>query len=208
MTNDHRFTGARYIAFEGVEGAGKSTIAKRVADHLEAAGETVLLVREPGGTEVGEKIREILLLTDHHITPRAEAALFAASRAQLVAEIVAPALAEGGWVLSDRSAYSSLAYQAGGRGLGLDEIFDLNDVALDGVWPDLVVLLRIEPGVGVARQSEGDRIGNEAAIFHEKVAQAFDDLAEEEPDRFLVVDASLPEDDVVDAVISYLGVAP
>lgn len=207
MINGSRSADARYVAFEGIEGAGKSTIARRVADHLEAGGETVLLVREPGGTDVGEKIRDILLSTDHPITALAEAALFAASRAQLIAEAVSPALGRGAWVLSDRSAYSSLAYQAGGRGLGPDEVFTLNDIALGGVWPDVVVLLRIDPGAGIARQSEGDRIGNEAALFHENVALAFDDLAEAEPGRFIVVDASLPEDEVVDAVISYLGIS-
>ncbi len=207
MTRENRFADARYIAFEGVEGAGKSTIVERVADRVEATGETVLIVREPGGTDVGEKIRDILLTTDHIVAPRAEAALFAASRAQLIHETVSPALAEGAWVISDRSAYSSLAYQGGGRGLNIEEVFSLNDTALGGVWPDVVVLLRIDPATGLARQSEGDRIGNEAATFHTKVARTFDRLAEAEPGRFIVVDALLPEDQVVEAVLSELGIA-
>jgi dTMP kinase len=207
MSDPSRFSGARYIAFEGVEGAGKSTIADRIAAHLASMGETVVSVREPGGTEAGEKIRAVLLTMDHDVAPRAEAALFAASRAQLIAETVSPALAAGAWVLSDRTAYSSLAYQAGGRGLPLDEVWTLNDIALGGVWPDVVVLLRLEPDEGLSRQRDGDRIGNEGVEFHAKVAAAFDDLAAGEPDRFVVVDASLSVDDVVVAVIDELGLA-
>ena len=112
---------ARYIAFEGVEGAGKSSVAVAVVDRLRARGLDVVSVREPGGTDVGEAIRAILLEGREHPLPRAEAALFAAARAQLIAERVRPALEEGSWVVSDRSAYSSLAYQAGGRGIPLDE---------------------------------------------------------------------------------------
>jgi dTMP kinase len=207
MSDSSRFSGARYIAFEGVEGAGKSTIADRIAAHLASIGEAVVSVREPGGTETGEKIRAVLLTMDHDVAPRAEAALFAASRAQLMTETVSPALAEGAWVLSDRTAYSSLAYQAGGRGLPLDEVWTLNDIALGGIWPDVVVLLRLEPDEGLSRQRDGDRIGNEGVGFHAKVAAAFDDLAAGEPDRFVVVDASLSVDEVVAAVIDELGLA-
>jgi dTMP kinase len=123
----------------------------------------------------------------------------------LISEFVSPALADGAWVLSDRTAYSSLAYQSGGRGLPLDEIWTLNDIALGGVWPDAVVLLRLEPGTGLGRQLDADRIGNEGVDFHRKVAAAFDRLAASEPNRFVVVDASLPVDDVVGNVIDGLG---
>lgn len=197
---------SRYIAFEGVEGAGKSTIVALVADHLLAAGESVVLVREPGGTEVGEDIRKILLGGDHAPVARAEAALFAAARAQLIVEQVAPALEAGSWVLSDRSAYSSLAYQAAGRGLDLADIRKLNDVALGGVWPHLVVLLRLDAEEGLARQSVGDRIGDESGEFHATVARAFDMLAEEEPGRFIVIDATAATPDVVAQVLEALGV--
>jgi dTMP kinase len=207
MNGDNPFADARYIAFEGVEGAGKSTIARLVADHLTGLGERVVRVREPGGSEVGEKIRDVLLTMDHDVAPRAEAALFAASRAQLISEFVSPALADGAWVLSDRTAYSSLAYQAGGRGLPLDQVWALNDIALGGVWPDVVVLLRLEPGAGLGRQLDPDRIGNEGVEFHEKVAAAFDRLAASEPDRFIVVDASRPVEDVVESVIEGLGMS-
>jgi len=205
MSKESRFVDARYLAFEGVEGAGKSTIAALVAEHLTRAGETVVAVREPGGTEAGEKIREILLTMDHDVSPRTEASLFAASRAQLIAEIVSPALADGSWVLSDRSAYSSLAYQAGGRGIPMAEVFALNNIALGGLWPDVVVLLRIDPSGGLARQKDGDRIGNEPSEFHDRVARSFDDLAAAEPEKFIVVNALLPIDQVVQRVLDELG---
>ena len=194
----------RYIAFEGVEGAGKSTVVARVAQHFEDRGATVVLVREPGGTEVGEHIREILLGGEHQPSARAEAALFAAARAQLIIEKVTPALEKGSWVLTDRSAYSSLAYQAVGRGLDLEEIRQLNDIALGGVWPDTVVLLRLEAEAGLSRQAVGDRIGDEPGAFHARVAAAFDMLAAREPDRFVVVDASAPSEEVVAHVIAAL----
>lgn len=197
----------RYIAFEGMEGAGKSTVVRRVANHLRDRGLDVVTVREPGGTEVGEAIRAILL--DGRLVPlaRAEAALFAAARAQLIAEVVVPARERGAWVLSDRSAYSSLAYQAGGRGLPLDEVRRLNDIALGGTWPDVAVLLRIDRARGLERQADGDRIGDEDDAFHDAVVNAFDALAMLEPDRFVVVDASRHVDDVVRDVLERLGVA-
>jgi dTMP kinase len=194
-----------YVAFEGVEGAGKSTVADRIAARLEAQGEPVVRVREPGGTDVGEHIREILLDGEHLPVPRAEAALFAAARAQLVAEKVLPALEAGSWVISDRSAYSSLAYQAAGRGLDLEDVRRLNDIAVGGVWPGVVVLLRTDPEVGLARQEIADRIGDESAVFHRTVADAFDRLAEQEPDRFVVIDASTDLPSVVDEVLAALG---
>jgi len=197
----------RYIAFEGVEGAGKSSVSLRVAEHLRGIGESVVTVREPGGTPVGEAIREILLGGALHPLPAAEATLFAAARAQLVASTVVPALETGAWVLSDRSAYSSLAYQAGGRGLDMDAVRQLNDLALRSVWPDRVVLLRVHHTHGLQRQSVGDRIGDEPAAFHQTVAATFDKLAAAEPDRFVVVDASSALDVVVTSVIAALGLA-
>jgi dTMP kinase len=196
---------ARYIAFEGIEGAGKSTVANRVADHLRTSGVDVVAVREPGGTLVGERIRKILLEDAEGPVPLAEAALFAASRAQLIHDVVKPALAAGSWVLSDRSAYSSLAYQAIGRGLGLERIRELNDIAIDRVWPGRVVLLRLAATDGLARQAVDDRIGGEGEAFHRSVADAFDQLAAAEPDRFLVVDATMTIDEVVVASIEGLG---
>jgi dTMP kinase len=194
----------RSVAFEGVEGAGKSTVVRRVSEHLESLGEEVVVVREPGGTGVGEAIRAILLDGDLHPIPRAEAALFAAARGQLIGEIVIPALARGAWVLSDRTVYSSLAYQAAGRGLPFDEVRTLNDIAIGGVWPGRVVLLRVGSDTGLGRQSVSDRIGDETEAFHEAVATAFDRLAESDPDRFVVVDAERPLSEVLDAVVREL----
>ena len=196
----------RYIAFEGIEGAGKSTVADSVAIHLEALGHSVVRVREPGGTDVGEHIREVLLAGDHQPLAMTEAVLFAAARAQLIAQSVVPALERGSWVLSDRSAYSSLAYQSGGRGLDLADVRTLNDIAIGGIWPDTVVLLRTDAGTGLSRQSVGDRIGDESLEFHQKVADTFGALAAAEPERFVVIDASLPLEDVVTRTIGALRI--
>jgi dTMP kinase len=196
------YTAARYIAFEGIEGAGKSTVSARVADHIRAGGDEVLAVREPGGTDVGERIREILLGDGEPPTPMAEAVLFAASRAQLIESKVRPALAKGTWVVSDRTAYSSLAYQAFGRNLGLDQIRKINDIAIGGLWPGTVVLLKVDTSHGLQRQAVGDRIGDELVEFHERVATGFDTLAAQEPERFLVIDASRSIDAVVADVIA------
>lgn len=204
----HQPARPRYIAFEGAEGAGKSSIVARVEAHLIAIGDRVVTVREPGGTPVGEAIRAVLLDGEVHPGPRSEAALFAAARAELVAEVVVPALDDGAWVLSDRSVYSSLAYQAGGRGLPLEEVRTMNDIALGGVWPDRVVLLRVDRSVGLTRQDAGDRIGDESDAFHDAVVAAFDALAASDPDRFLVVDATQEIDTVVGDVLADLVGAP
>lgn len=189
-----------YVAFEGLEGAGKSTVVVRLAERFRREGHTVVTVREPGGTDLGEGIRSLLLDPRRAIDPWAEAALFAASRAQLAAEIVRPALASGAWVFSDRTVYSSLAYQGGGRQLGIEEVRRLNAAALAGTWPDRVVLLRVDASEGLRRQDGEDRIGREALDFHLRVGKAFDELAAADPDRFIVVDAHLGLDDVVDEV--------
>ncbi|MCZ7532274.1 MAG: dTMP kinase [Acidimicrobiia bacterium] len=195
----------KYIAFEGIEGAGKSTVAREVARHLNDSGRDAIFVREPGGTEVGERVREILLGEGEAPAPLAEAALFAASRAQLIHTVVRPALEAGKWVITDRSAYSSLAYQAIGRDLGLEDVRRLNDIAIGGLWPGRVVLLKLTTGDGLARQAVDDRIGGEGTRFHESVADGFDSLAAAEPDRFVVVDASRPISVVVNDVIERLG---
>jgi dTMP kinase len=203
---EHDTHTGRYIAFEGIEGAGKTTVANRIARLLEAQGHHVVRVREPGGTDVGEHIREVLLSGDHEPLAMTEAVLFAAARAQLVTEKVNPALAVGSWVLSDRSAYSSLAYQAGGRGLNLDDVRTLNDIAIGGTWPDTIVLLRADPRTGLGRQRVGDRIGDEHLEFHREVADTFDALAVVEPERFVVVNASRPLEDVVAQTITALRI--
>ena len=189
----------RYIALEGIEGAGKSTVASRLAAALRARGRDVIEVREPGGTRAGEQIRDVLLRPGGTLEPWAEALLFAAARAQLAVEVVGPALRSGRWVVSDRTVYSSLAYQGGGRGLGVGVVRSVNEAGLRGVWPDLVVLLDVDPAEGLARQEVADRIGAEGAAFQARVARVFTELAAAEPDRFVVVDASLPVAGVVKA---------
>lgn len=188
-----------YIAFEGIEGAGKSTVAERVGARLEADGLRVVRVREPGGTTVGESIRQILLSHELAPEPWTEALLFSAARAQLATEVVGPALEDGAWVLSDRSVYSSLAYQGAGRRLGIEEVRSVNEPGLLGVWPSMVILLAVEPNEGLARQAIGDRIGDEGVRFQQAVADGFAAVAASEPDRFVIIDTSAPLDEVVEA---------
>lgn len=193
-----------YVALEGIEGAGKSTIAGLVASHLRSAGSEVVLVREPGGTELGEEIRR-LLLHSGEMSPWAEAALFAASRAQLVAEVVGPALERGALVISDRTYYSSLAYQGHARGLGVVEVRALNEAVLGGTLPDLVVVLEIDPGVGLDRQVDPDRIGGAGLGFQRRVAEGYRLLAGQEPSLVRLVPASDAPDQVASRVVDLIG---
>ena len=191
----------RYVAFEGVDGAGKTTVARRAAAAFEGAGHDVVFVREPGGTPIGEGIRRLLLDRGGSMEAWTEAMLFAAQRAQLAAEVIGPALREGRAVVSDRSVYSSLAYQGGARGLGIEAVRRVNAAGLLGVWPEQVVLLRIDPEAGLRREDEADRISIEGIGLQARVAAAYDELAAGEPDRFVVVDAARPLDDVVAAAV-------
>lgn len=161
-----------YIAFEGIEGCGKSTQAKRLADRIGA-----VLTRENGGTPLGQEIRKITHGFDGHIEPWAEACLFAADRAQHVAEVVQPALDEGRHVVSDRSVFSSMAYQGGGRGIGALRVGRLNEMALPR-WPNIVVYITIDRDVAESRISQRnlDRIEREGSAFFDRVEQAFETL--------------------------------
>jgi dTMP kinase len=192
----------RYVAVEGIDGAGKSTVARALASRLEASGFDVLSVREPGGTVTGEAIREILLDRADPLEGWTEALLFAAARAQLAARVVAPALAAGRMVVSDRSVYSSLAYQGAGRGLGVDTVRVINEAGLQGVWPEKVVLLRVPADTGLARERQADRISREGLALQQRVAEAYDTLALVEADRFIVIDASRSFADVVGDAIA------
>lgn len=184
-------SGGLFVAFEGVEGAGKGTQIRLAKEWLEEQGIEVLVTREPGGTSVGEELRRVLL--DHqtgHLEPKTEALLFAASRAQHVTTVIRPALSEGKVVICDRYIDSSVAYQGWARGLGEQDVLTLNVWATQGLFPDLVLLLHLEPEAGMLRSlDEPDRIEMEGADFHAKVADAYLRIAEEHPERFVVLDA-------------------
>jgi dTMP kinase len=188
---------ARFIAFEGGEGCGKSTQAARLAGALDA-----VLTREPGGTSLGEQLRALLLSPETgDVEPRAEALLMAADRAQHVATVVRPALQSGRHVVTDRFAGSSLAYQGYGRGLPLDEVAQLSRWATDGIWPDLVVFLDVPAEVAASRLGgELDRFEQAGGGFHYRVSQGFRELAAGEPERWVVIDGSGSIDDVAAAV--------
>lgn len=195
----------QYVALEGVDGSGKSTVAAALRSRLIDLGEEVVSVREPGGTELGEEIRR-LVLHSSDMTPWAEAALFAAQRAQLAREVIAPALERGAWVVSDRSYYSSLAYQGGARSLGVEAVRALNETVLGGIVPDLVVVLRIEPELALERQHDPDRIGSAGVGFQRIVDATFELLAKEEPSRVVLVSAAPEIDAVVDRIWTHIGV--
>ena len=193
----------RLITIEGLDGAGKTTLAEGLAAALRARGIDVELLREPGGVELSERIRELVKDPALHVDPRAEALLYAAARAQLVAEELEPLLAEGRWVLLDRFVDSSLAYQGAGRDLGVEEIRRLNRFATGGLTPDRTLLLRIDPAVGRERIAgrEADRLERAGEAFFAAVARAYDELAAAEPERFAVIDArQAPEKVLADAV--------
>ncbi|HEY2803300.1 MAG TPA: dTMP kinase [Actinomycetota bacterium] len=180
-----------FIAFEGVEGAGKGTQVRLAKEFFEHEGFEVLVTREPGGTPVGEQVRKLLLDPDTgRIEPRTEALLFSASRAQHVATVIRPALAEGKVVICDRYVDSSLAYQGVARGLGEPDVLTLNVWATQGLFPDLVILLHLEPELGLLRSTEApDRMELESGDFHAKVADAYLKIAEEHPERFVTIEA-------------------
>ncbi len=191
------------MTLEGIEGSGKSSQAHLLAETLEEHGLAVELVREPGSTPVGDRIREILLSREHEsMTGETEALLYAAARAQMVAERVGPALAKGKTVVCDRYVDSSLAYQAFGRGLPRRIIAETNNWATGGLAPDLTILLDlpVEEGLSRATRTGCDRIEAEAAEFHERVRQGYLVLAAEQPQRIVVLDALLPEETLGDEI--------
>ncbi len=199
----------RLITIEGLDGAGKSTLAGTLADELRRWGPRVSVLREPGGVPAGERVRE--LISDPHLNldHRAEALLFAASRAQLVAEGVVPLLEAGTWVLLDRFVDSSLAYQGAGRGLGVEELRAVNRFATGGLEPDRTLLLRIDPAGGRARlQRRGDvpdRMERESERFFATIASAYDALAAHEPARIRVIEARAAPEQVLSAALSALS---
>ena len=196
------------ISIEGGEGAGKSTVLGAVRDYLLGLGHAVTVTREPGGTEVGERIRALLLAPDHAIVPEAELLLMFASRAQLVKELVEPALARGETVLADRFTDASYAYQGGGRGIAVEHIREL-ERRFVGVQPDLTLLLDVGVEQGMARaHGRGqalDRIERERGEFFHRVRDAYLARARAEPERIALIDASQSADDVVRQVLAVLA---
>ena len=189
-----------FVTFEGMDGSGKTTQVERLRAVLEAEGREVVTAREPGQTELGEAIRE-LVLHGGPMTPWAEALLYATARAELVAEVIEPALARGADVLLDRYFDSSVAYQGIGRELGVDEVLELNMLATGGLLPDRTFVLAIEPRTSSARVGDKpDRIEREDAAFHDRVARGYEELAELFPDRVVVLDGSLDPDTLAERI--------
>lgn len=194
-----------FVTIEGCEGAGKSTQAALLADKLEESGREVLLTREPGGTAISEKIRAILLDTGHsEMAHRVELLLYLASRAQLVEEVVRPALERGWVVISDRFHDSTLAYQGGARNLDIDRAAVLNEFATGGLVPDVTFLLDLPAEQGMERKNNdgdsADRMEGQGIGFHARVREAFLELARREPDRIVVLDAGRPVDELASEI--------
>jgi dTMP kinase len=194
-----------FISFEGLDGCGKTTQAALLAETAAAGGREVVPVREPGGTAPGERIRSLLLDPGLRIDPWAEALLYAAARAQLVADVIRPALARGATVIADRFVDSSLAYQGCARGLGVDQVLEVNRVATSGLLPDRTVLLVLGTAEAAGRLGEPDRIEAEGSSFHRRVAEGFDAAARRFPDRIAVVDASGTPEQVAERVRVAVG---
>lgn len=192
-----------FVTIEGPEGSGKSSVTKEVVKMLEAEGETVVLTREPGGTPIAEEIRNVILDKNNTaMDGMTEALLYAASRRQHLVEKVWPLSKEGKIVISDRFLDSSLAYQGGARGLGIDKILSLNQFATDGFYPDLTLLFDLDPRIGLSRiaannNREVNRLDLEKIEFHDNVRKTFLELSKRFADRYIVLDASKPFDDVV-----------
>jgi dTMP kinase len=179
-----------FVCFEGGDGAGKSTQVLLLTDALEQRGREVLVTRQPGGTPLGAQIRELVLHGDH-VSARAEALLFAADKAHHVDQLIRPALAEGKVVITDRYVDSAITYQGAGRELGPSEITDLQHWAVGGLLPDLTILLDVTPEVGRQRRGDvHDRLESEADAFHAAVRRGYLELAAQDPERYLVLDAS------------------
>lgn len=191
-----------FVSLEGVDGSGKSTQARLLA---EALGPETLLIREPGGTAAAERVRDLLADPELELDPLAELLLFCAARADLTARVIRPALEAGRDVVSDRFADSSVAYQGAARGLGVGEVISLTDAATEGLWPDLTVLLRVDPEVGLGRADGEDRFESEGLELQGAVAAAYEEIAKIASDRFAVVDGEGSVEEVHERVMVAIG---
>lgn len=189
-----------FISMEGPDGSGKSTQIELIKEYLEKKGKDVIITREPGGTRISEAIREIILNKDYtEMSPVTEMMLYASARAQLIAEVVGPAIDAGKAVISDRFVDSSLVYQGMARGLGVETVYGINSVAIGEYMPDITFLLDLPAEVGISRkkdQKELDRMELESLEFHKKVAEGYRSLATRFPDRIKCIDATLPIEEI------------
>ena len=191
-----------FLVFEGGEGAGKSTQSTALADYLVARGHVVLRTREPGGTPAAEAMRSVLLdPANTGLDDRAEALLFAASRGDHAARVIRPALERGDIVVCDRFMDSSVAYQGVGRDLGIERVAELSMWATRGLRPDLTIVLDVDPEIGLARVVGPDRLESEPLAWHRRVRQGFLDIAAADPDRYLVLDAARPAEDLAVEIV-------
>jgi dTMP kinase len=188
-----------FVSLEGIDGSGKSTQAKLLAETL---GPETLLIREPGGTSAAERIRELLADPSLEIDPFAELLLFSAARADLVSRVIRPALEAGTHVVADRFADSSVAYQGGARELGTSHVLSLTDTVIDGLWPDVTVLLRVDPEVGLGRADGEDRFESEGVELQRAVAEAYEEIAQIASDRVVVVDGNGSVEEVHERVMT------
>jgi dTMP kinase len=193
-----------FVTFEGIDRSGKTTQAGMLT---EALGDEALGVREPGGTPAGERVRELLKDPSVELSPEAEALLFAAARSELVAEVILPALSEGKVVVSDRFLDSSLAYQGGARGLGIEDVERVNHFATRGLKPDLTFLLDLPAGEAAARAGENDRFEEEGSALQEAVGAAYERLIRADPDRWRRIDARQPAGEVHEQVLASVKAA-
>ena len=197
------------ITIEGLDGAGKTTLALSLQAELERRDLPVRLLREPGGVETSERLRDLVKDPQLIVGARTEALLFAAARAQLVEQKLEPLLSAGDWVLLDRFVDSSLAYQGAGRDLGIDQVRAINAFATGGLRPDRTLLLQLDPAVGRARTGTrgeaGDRMENEQDHFFHRIADGYATLAREEPDRIRIIDAAQPPDEVLVQALAALA---